>query len=223
MSDDPERKRSMREQVEEYKRKQREAAQEAGDFRPAHDEGGDCGPDNEQGDKEEWGPPGFVDPEARVKEALERGPNVGRIVGIIFTFVGLILLATSGTILYFTQASLAAEMEAPRIVIRNELWHHEKSSNSSSSSRGSTDLWHPVVEFKLADGPAKTVEMASGGWPKEWDEGDTVTVRYDPAKPLKARIGGDFGMDYFPSILTGFLGFVFFIVGASVWRFLGKV
>ena len=151
-----------------------------------------------------------------------RGPNVGKIVGSVFTVVGLLLLATSGTILYFTQSSMAAEVEAPGIVIRNELRHHEKSSNSSSSSRGSTDLYHAVVEFNLADGTPKTVEMSAGNWPKAFDEGEAVTVRYDPGKPLKARIAGDFGMEYFPTIITGFLGFVFFVVGASVWRFLGK-
>ncbi len=212
MTDDPERKKSMREQVEEYKRKQREAEGKAQDF---------TGEDSDDSDPA-WDAKEFEDLEAKVRDGLGRGPNVGKIVGGIFTVVGLLLLATSGTILYFTQASMAAEVEVPGVVIRNELRHHEKSSNSSSSSRGSTDLWHAVVEFKLADGTPKTVEMSAGNWPKAFDEGEAVTVRYDPTKPLKARIAGDFGMDYFPTIITGFLGFVFFVVGASVWRFLGR-
>lgn len=216
MTDDPERKKSMREQVEEYKRKQREAEGKAQDF---------TGEDSDDSDEADavWDPKEFEDLEAKVRDGLGRGPNVGKIVGGIFTVVGLLLLATSGTILYFTQASMAAEVEAPGVVIRNELRHHEKSSNSSSSSRGSTDLYHAVVEFKLADGTPKTVEMSAGNWPKAFDEGEAVTVRYDPGKPLKARIAGDFGMDYFPTIITGFLGFTFFVVGASVWRFLGRM
>ncbi len=213
MTDDPEPKKSMREQVEEYKRKQREAEGKAQDF---------TGEDSDDSDPD-WNAKEFEDLEAKVKDGLGRGPNVGKIVGSIFTVIGLLLLATSGTILYFTRGAMAAEMEAPGTVIRNELRHHEKSSNSSSSSRGSTDLYHAVVEFKLADGTSKTVEMSNGNWPKAFDEGEAVNVRYDPAKPLKARIADDFGMDYFPSILTGFLGFIFFVVGASVLRFLGKM
>ncbi len=204
MSDDPGRKKSMREQVEEYKRKQQEAEGEEQDFTQAQEEE-------------------FDKLEAVVAEAHARGPNVGKLVGGIFTLVGLLLLAVTGAILYFTQQSTAAEVETPGVVVRNELRQHERSSNSASSSRGSTDLWHAVVDFKLADGTPKSVEMSAGYWPKQWDEGEAVTVRYDPSKPLSARIAGNAGMDYFPSIITGFLGLVFTIVGASVWRFLGRV
>lgn len=215
MTDDPERKKSMREQVEEYKRKQREAEGKAQDFT------GENSDDVDEADAL-WNSPEFEGLEAKVKEGLGRGPNVGKIVGSIFTVIGLVLLAISGAILYFTQQSRAAEVQAPGIVVRNELRHYEP-TNQSSSSRGSRDLWHAVVEFKLPDGTPKTVEMSNGNWPKAFDEGEAVTVRYDPAKPLKARIEGDFGMNYLPSLITGFLGFVFFVVGASVWRFLGKL
>ena len=215
MTDDPEPKKSMREQVEEYKRKQRETEGKAQDFT---DEDSD---DSAEADAL-WNSQEFEGLEARVKDGLARGTNVGKIVGSIFTVVGLLLLATSGTILYFTQQSMAAEVEGLGTVIRNELRRHETSSNRSSSSRGSTDLWHAVVEFKLADGTPKTVEMSAGNWPKAFDEGEAVTVRYDPSQPLKARIAGDVGMEHLPSLITGFLGFTFFIVGASVWRFLGR-
>ena len=215
MTDDPEPKKSMREQVEEYKRKQRETEGKVQDFT---DEDSD---DSAEADAL-WNSQEFEGLEARVKDGLTRGPNVGKIVGSIFTVVGLLLLATSGTILYFTQQSMAAEVEGLGTVIRNELRRHETSSNRSSSSRGSTDLWHAVVEFKLADGTPKTVEMSAGNWPKAFDEGEAVTVRYDPSQPLKARIAGDVGMEHLPSLITGFLGFTFFIVGASVWRFLGR-
>lgn len=222
MSDDPGRKKSMREQVEEYKRKQREAEERVQDFTE------DAAADPDDPDREEdaaeppWSAEEVAAFEANVKDKIGRGPNVGKIVGGIFTVIGLVLLAVSGTILYFTQQSRAAEVEAPGVVVRNELRRYEP-ANQSSSSRGSRDLWHAVVEFKLADGTSKTVEMSNGNWPKAYDEGEAVTVRYDPAKPLKARIEGDFGMNYFPTIITGFLGSIFFIVGASVWRLLGKL
>ena len=222
MSDDPGRKKSMREQVEEYKRKQREAEERVQDFTE------DAAADPDDPDREEdaaepaWSAEEVAAFEANVKDKIGRGPNVGKIVGGIFTVIGLVLLAVSGTILYFTQQSRAAEVEAPGVVVRNELRRYEP-ANQSSSSRGSRDLWHAVVEFTLADGTSKTVEMSNGNWPKAYDEGEAVTVRYDPAKPLKARIEGDFGMNYFPTIITGFLGSIFFIVGASVWRLLGKL
>ena len=210
MSDDPGPKKSMREQVEEYKRKQREAEGEEQDFT------------GEERDFTEEQEEEFDNLEARVAEAHARGPNVGKLVGVIFTLIGLVLLAVTGAILYFTQQSIAAEVEAQGVVVRNELRHYERSSNSSSSSRGSTDLWHAVVDFKLQDGTPKTVEMTAGYWPKQWDEGEAVTVRYDPARPLTARIANGSGMDYFAPAITGFLGLVFTIVGASVWRLLGR-
>jgi hypothetical protein len=74
------------------------------------------------------------------------------------------------------------------------------------------------VEFPLKDGTKKTVEMAQGNWPKAYDEGEKVTVRYDPQKPLKARLGGGSAMDFFASLLTGFLGFVFTAVAIAVRR-----
>ena len=63
--------------------------------------------------------------------------------------------------------------------------------------------------------------MSAGYWPKAWDEGARVTIRYHPENPLQARIADDGAMTYFASILTGFLGLVFTVVGAAVWRLLG--
>jgi len=138
------------------------------------------------------------------------GPDVTKVVSIVFFIVGFILLAVSGTTEWFIRKDLAADVTVPGIVTRNVLRSHAAtSSSSSSSSKGSSDLYHAVVEFKLADGTPKTVEMREGRWPKAYEDGEAVTVRYNAQKPLDARIGGGGLMDYFVPILTGALGFLF--------------
>jgi len=144
MSDESPRKKTLREEVEEYKRKQREAEESAAALAGEGDEDERLASD--------------------VNDALARGPDVGRLVGGIFAVVGILLLAACGAITWFTLESIAGEVETPGVVVRNELRHYERSSNSSSSSRGSRDLYHAVVEFKLADGTSKTVEMSAGYW-----------------------------------------------------------
>ena len=161
MPDDPHRKKSMREEVEEYKR-------------------------DPEDDEHDWS----GDLEAANSSAAGSGVNVAKIVSNIFLSAGLLLLLVSAGTFWVTRQSLVKEISAPGVVTSNILRYHARNSDDRSRSEGATDLYHAMVEFHLQDGTAKTVEMAEGNWPKAYEEGEKVTVRYDPEKPLKARLGG---------------------------------
>jgi len=220
MSDDPDRKKSLREQVEEYKKRQKQA-EEAG---KADDEGGaedDDGLDTEDDGDDENDPDWVVvDPVVAAAEARASGTSVVRIVSAIFLFVGVVLLIVSAATFWYTRQSVAAEVSVPGVVVKNVV-RSQTTRNRNSSRETTSDYYHAVVEFPLADGSKKTVEMSEGNWPKAYDEGTQVTVRYDPQNPLRARLGGGSAMDFFATLLTGFLGLVFSAVAIGVRRALG--
>ena len=217
MSDDSDRKKSLREQVEEYKRRQKladEKKAKAGEDGEAMGDSDDIDEDDDldEDDGEEWTP---GDP--AIAAAPGNGVNVVKIVSTVFLGVGLVLLLVSATIFWFTRQSVAGEVTAEGVVVQNVVRSH--TSRPSDSTRDVTnDYYHAVVEFPLADGTKKTVEMSDGNWPKAYEEGEKVTVRYDPQKPLKARIGGGGPLDFFGALITGFLGAVFTAIAIGIKR-----
>jgi hypothetical protein len=161
-----------------------------------------------------------LDPAAAARARAD-GASVVRIVSRVFMLVGLVLLLVSATTFWFTRASVAAEATADGVVVKNVVRQH--TTRASNSSRETTsDYYHAVVEFALADGTKKTVEMAEGNWPKAYDEGEKVTVRYDPQKPLNARLGGGGPLDFLASLITGFLGAVFTSLAIGIRRAFGR-
>jgi len=213
MSDDPDRKKSLREQVEEYKRRQKEAEEMAAKSAEAPDADDDDLAEPDEEDGEDWTP---LDEKAAAAHRAE-GFKVVRIVSAVFLCVGVILLLTSAAIYWFTRQSVAAEVATEGVVVGNVVRPH--TSRPSGSSRDVTsDYYHAVVEFSLEDGTRKKVEMSAGNWPKAYEEGEKVPIRYDPNKPLNARIGGGSAMDFFGALITGFLGAVFTAVAIGVRR-----
>lgn len=220
MSDPVDRSKSLREQVEEYKRGQRalEAAKkEAADSEDLDD---DLHPaDPELGDWTEEEKREFAELERTSREQLAGGPNVVRIVSTVFLGIGVLLLLISAALFSFAKAAIAAEVTAPGVVVNNVLRRAASTPNPSSNRAVSSDYYHAVVEFRVADGTLKTVEMAEGNWPKAYEEGEKVTVRYDPQKPLRARLGGGGPMDFLATIITGSLGAIFTMVAVGLKAF----
>jgi len=217
MSDDPDRKKSLREQVEEYKRGQKKAEEKAARAAKAAD--GSTAESAEDADFEEEDEEDDADwaKEVEVAEAEAGGARVEKIVSTVFICVGIVLLLASATTFWFTRASVAAEVSVEGVVVNNVIRQHTtKASNSSRTT--TSDYYHAVVEFPLADGTKKTVEMAQGDWPKAYDEGEKVTVRYDPQKPLKARLGGGGPLDFLATLITGFMGAVFTTIAIGIRR-----
>ncbi len=214
MSDDQGRKKSLREQVEEYKRGQKKAEEKAARAAKAADEstaeGGEDEPFDDE-DEENWAQD--VDP----APAEAGGARVEKIVSTVFICVGIVLLLASAATFWFTRQSVAAEVSVEGVVVNNVIRQHTTKA-SNSSRQMTSDYYHAVVEFPLADGTKKTVEMAQGDWPKAYDEGEKVTVRYDPQKPLKARLGGGGPLDFLATLITGFMGAVFTAIAIGIRR-----
>lgn len=59
---------------------------------------------------------------------------------------------------------------------------------TSSSNRGRTYIFYPVVEFRTAEGEVIRFQGSSGSSPPSYRVGDTVRVRYDPQTPQSAVI-----------------------------------
>jgi len=159
-----------------------------------------------------------VDPAA----ARASGANVVKIVSTVFICVGVVLLLASAITFWFTRQEVAAEVSVEGVVVSNVVRPHT-TRDSNSSRQTTSDYYHAVVEFPLADGTKKTVEMAEGDWPKAYDEGEKVTVRYNPQEPLKARLGGGGPLDFFATLLTGFMGAVFTTVAIGIRRAFGNL
>jgi len=73
------------------------------------------------------------------------------------------------------------------------------------------EYYFPVVQFTADDGHRRDVQMSEGSDTPSYEKGDEVSVRYDPAHPLEARIdsfGSNALMWILPSI-TGILGLAF--------------
>ena len=67
------------------------------------------------------------------------------------------------------------------------------------------DYYFPVVEFVSADGRFHSVQMTEGSSTPSHEVGDEVTVRYNPERPLDARIQS-FGSSSLMWILPGITG-----------------
>ena len=73
------------------------------------------------------------------------------------------------------------------------------------------DFYYPVIEFIASDGRRRTVQISEGSNSPFYEKGNEVTVAYDPAHPLDARIKSASSsalMWVLPSI-TGILGIAF--------------
>ncbi len=84
------------------------------------------------------------------------------------------------------------------------------------------DYYFPVVEFVSGDGRQHSVQMTEGSSTPSYETGDEVTVLYDPAHPLDARIkslGSSALMWVLPAI-TGVIGVGFLGAVLAVRKFM---
>lgn len=73
------------------------------------------------------------------------------------------------------------------------------------------EYYYPVVRFTAGDGRTRELKMSEGSnWP-DYETGDEVIVRYNPQKPLEARIDsfGSNALMWVLPVITGILGLAF--------------
>jgi hypothetical protein len=125
----------------------------------------------------------------------------------IFGGVAALMLLSAGIFTVSNLAKTARELSAPGVVVEVVI----KRDYDNEQERVVNAYYYPVVQFTAQDGRQRNVQMAEGSDPPAYETGDAVTVRYDPAQPLEARIdslGSTMLMWLVPGI-TGLLGLAF--------------
>lgn len=150
--------------------------------------------------------------EKDMQKARKDAAQGSRIVMGIFTGVALLMLAIAGIASFFNLQKLGQEASAPGRVV--EVVSQRQYVNEQD--RVYQDYYYPVVEFTAADGRTRSVQMSEGSNPPSYETGEEVVVRYNPQKPIDARIqsaSSDALMWILPGI-TGVLGLAFL---GAVW------
>jgi hypothetical protein len=125
----------------------------------------------------------------------------------IFTGVAILMLLIAVASSASAILKMNREESAPGRVV--EILHRRE--YVSEQDRVVQDYYFPIVEYVSADGRRHTVHMTEGSSAPAHEVGDEVTVRYNPDRPLDARIqsfGSSALMWIWPGI-TGILGLAF--------------
>ncbi len=155
--------------------------------------------------------------EADLRELERQTARMPKIIISIFLGIGLLLSTIAAISTVSTIRKLTAEVSAPGQVVDMTV-----RQSYDSETKVVNEYFYPVVEFDLPDGTYKRVQLSEGSWPPEYEIGQPVTILYDPAHPLDARIKSTSStvlLWILPGI-TGILGFSFLGVTLLVARFM---
>jgi hypothetical protein len=134
------------------------------------------------------------------------------IIVAIFLTIAILTLAIAAISAVTTVRALARETNAPGRVV----------DLVARQDQAGQTFYYPVVEFYLPHEDRQTVQLAEGSWPPAYEQGEAVTVLYDPEHPLNARIksaSSTILMWILPGI-TGTVGVAFLVASLFVWWFL---
>ena len=137
-------------------------------------------------------------------EAPERPSiNLGLVVFTVFIGVAVLMCVISVLTGVSAWRRISREAEAQGQVVEMVSRRDEQGN----------EFFYPVVAFSLADGSRRTVQMSEGSWPPAYEVGDPVTVRYDPGKPLEARVKSSSGTVslWIWTLVTGILAVAFLL------------
>lgn len=129
--------------------------------------------------------------------------------GLIFLLVGAAMVVGSIFAASRTKSFLANAREAPAQVVGVQ----ERLGNNRERS------YYPVFRFRTESGATQEVVSPVGSNPPRYQQGDSVVILYDPARPDSVRIHTFFNVWAMPLIL-GSVGVLFLIV-AGVTMALG--
>jgi hypothetical protein len=157
--------------------------------------------------------------EAVEREVREADRRFSPLILGIFGGIGGLLLIIASVWAWSTAQALGREQSAPGKIVDLV----ERYSAGPSDSRGTAVpqlYYYPVVEFYTPDERRHTVQLGEGSWPPAYEKGQPVTVRYDPAQPLKARIDSPTGtgLQWIGPGIVGVVGIGFTLAAlAAAW------
>jgi hypothetical protein len=151
--------------------------------------------------------------DAQAAEMARSGRTMTRVLLFLFAGIAALMLV----IALLTGISTARRLSTERSALAQVIDMTERKSAEESI------YYYPVVAFDLPGGQRQRVQLAEGSWPPAHRVGDLVTVRYQPANPLDARIdtGGGTAALWTWTIVTGALAVAFALAAALAW-WMGK-
>jgi hypothetical protein len=155
---------------------------------------------------------------AKVEKELEPINNfpVEKVVLGVFTGIAVLMLLIAGIASVGNIKKLNKESSAPGRV--TDIVSQRQYVNEQD--RVVQEYYYPVIEYISSDGKSHSVQLTEGSSTPSYEKGDEVTVLYDPAHPLEARIksfGSSALMWVLPGI-TGILGIAFLAAVIFVQR-----
>jgi hypothetical protein len=137
---------------------------------------------------------------------------IEKIILNIFTGIAALMLVIAAFSAFSAIRTIAREASAPGRVVDMVI----QREYINEQDRIVQEYYYPVVQFTARDGRRREVRMSVGSDAPEYEKGDEVTVLYDPAHPLDARIKsfGSAAMMWILPSITGILGICF--LGAVV-------
>jgi hypothetical protein len=151
--------------------------------------------------------------EAQAADMKRSGRTLTRVLFFLFAGIAALMLVIAVLTGVSTARRLATEQSALAQVIE---------MTERRSSEGSI-FYYPVVAFDLPTGQRQRVQLGEGSWPPAHRVGDLVTILYQPANPLDARIASGDGIIalWIWTIVTGALAVGFALATALAW-WIGK-
>jgi hypothetical protein len=147
------------------------------------------------------------------EEMKRSGAKVGRLVGLIFMSIGMVMLAVVCYLLYDHQ-----QFEKNAVNVKGTVVEFQ--SYISSNDNSSTTMYTPVFEYTYK-GKKYTYVSTTSSNVKEYEVGESLDILVDPENPAEVLVNS-FMEKWFLPLLLGFMGTLFTGLGYVAFTVLGK-
>jgi hypothetical protein len=130
-----------------------------------------------------------------------------KIILNIFSGVSIVMLVIAFFASFGNITRIANERTAPGLVVEVA----KERAYLDERREIIEEYYYPVVRFTAGDGRTRELKMSEGSNRPQYEPGDEVEVRYNPQKPLEARIDsfGSNALMWVLPVITGILGLAF--------------
>ncbi len=148
------------------------------------------------------------------EEMKRSGAHVGRLVGLIFMSIGMVMLGVVFYLLYTHQ-----QFEKNALTVKGTVVEFQ-SYESRNKNSSSTTMYTPVFEYEFK-GKKYTYVSTSSSNIKEYEVGERLDILVDPENPSEVLVNS-FMEKWFLPLLLGFMGALFTGLGYLAFAVLGK-
>lgn len=151
----------------------------------------------------------FEEDSRKLEEQSDRFPAI---ILALFLGISVLMLAIAAIFAVSTLRALSREASAPGRVV--ELVARQDQAGKV--------FYYPVLEFYLPDESRQTIQLSQGSSTPAYEQGEAVTILYDPARPRSARIKSTANalVAWTVPIITGILGVAFLAAALFARSFL---